>query len=64
MKASSDLISPVSGTVIGNNAELEDAPELINQDPYKNWIIKVKMSDPAELDGLLGAEAYSKLTEK
>lgn len=64
VKASSDLISPVSGTVIENNEALEDAPELINQDPYENWIIKVKMSDPAELDGLLGAEAYSKLTEK
>lgn len=64
VKASSDLISPVSGTVIENNGALEDAPELINQDPYENWIIKVKMSDPAELDGLLGAEAYSKLTEK
>ena len=64
VKASSDLISPVSGTVIENNEALEDAPELINQDPYGNWIIKVKMSDPAELDGLLGAEAYSRLTEK
>lgn len=64
VKASSDLISPVSGTVIENNEALEDAPELINQDPYGNWIIKVKMSDPAELDGLLDAEAYSKLTEK
>ena len=46
VKASSDLVCPVSGTVVENNAALEDAPELINQDPYENWIIKVKMSDP------------------
>ncbi len=64
VKASSDLISPVSGTVIENNEALEDSPELINQDPYANWIIKVKMSDPSEVDGLLDAAGYAKVTEK
>lgn len=64
VKASSDLVSPVSGTVIENNEALEDAPELINQDPYENWIIKVKMSDPEELNDLISAEEYTKLTEK
>ena len=64
VKASSDLVCPVSGTVVENNAALEDAPELINQDPYENWIIKVKMSDPSELDVLMDAAAYKAMTEK
>lgn len=58
VKASSDLICPVSGTVVERNDELEDAPELINQDPYANWIIKVEMSDPSQVDTLLDAAAY------
>ncbi len=64
VKASSDLVCPVSGTVVENNTALEDAPELINQDPYENWIIKVKMSDPSELDALMDAAAYKAMTEK
>ena len=64
VKASSDLVSPVSGTVIENNEALEDAPELINQDPYENWIIKVKISDHAELEGLMDAAAYQAMTAK
>ena len=64
VKASSDLISPVSGVVVENNEALEDSPELVNQDPYENWIIKVKMSDPEELNDLISAEEYTKLTEK
>lgn len=64
VKASSDLVCPVSGTVVDNNAALEDAPELINQDPYENWIIKVKMSDPSELDALMDAAAYKAMIEK
>lgn len=64
VKASSDLVCPVSGTVVENNAALEDAPELINQDPYENWIIKVKMNDPSELDALMDAAAYKAMTEK
>ena len=64
VKASSDLVCPVSVTVVENNAALEDAPELINQDPYENWIIKVKMSDPSELDALMDAAAYKAMTEK
>ena len=64
VKASSDLICPVSGVVVENNEALEDAPELVNQDPYENWIIKVKMSDPEELNDLISAEEYTKSTEK
>ena len=61
VKASSDLVSPVSGVVVEKNEALEDAPELINQDPYGNWIIKVEMSDASELDALLDAAGYAKL---
>lgn len=64
VKASSDLVCPVSGIVIENNEALEDAPELINQDPYENWIIKVKISDPVELEGLMDAAAYQAMTAK
>ena len=59
VKASSDLISPVSGEVCEVNAELEDSPELINSDPYANWIIKVKISDESELGSLMDAAAYA-----
>lgn len=61
VKAASDLISPVSGNVIEVNEVLEDEPELLNEDPYANWIIKVQMSDPSEVDNLLDAAAYEKL---
>ncbi len=60
VKASSDLYAPVSGEVIEKNSGLEDAPELLNEAPYDNWIIKVQMSDPAELEQLMDAEAYAK----
>ena len=58
VKAASDLNSPVSGTVVEVNEALEDTPELINQDAYENWIIKVELSDKAELDELMDAAAY------
>ena len=58
VKAASDLNSPVSGTVMEVNEALEDAPELINQDAYENWIIKVEMSDESELENLMDAAAY------
>ena len=58
VKASSDLISPVSGTVVEVNEELEDAPEKVNEDAFASWIIKVEMSDASELDALMDAAAY------
>lgn len=64
VKAASDLYSPVSGKVIETNPELEDAPELLNEDPYTNWIIKVEMSDPSELDSLMDEKAYIAFCEK
>ena len=64
VKAASDLFSPVSGTVVEVNEALEDTPELINQDAFGNWIIKVKLSDPSELDNLMDAQAYEAQCEK
>ena len=58
VKAASDLLSPVSGTVLEINEALEDQPELLNKDAFGNWIMKVQLSDPAELDKLMDAAAY------
>lgn len=63
VKAASDLICPVSGEVVEVNEALEDAPEQVNADAFENWIIKVKVSDPAEIDALLDATAYTELCE-
>ena len=58
VKAASDLFCPVSGTVVEINEALEDAPELLNEDAFANWIMKVEMSDPSELEALMDAAAY------
>ena len=58
VKAASDLMSPVSGTVVEVNEALEDEPGLINKDAFENWIIKVEMSDQSELENLMDADAY------
>eukprot|EP01127_Copromyxa_protea_P024287 TRINITY_DN946_c0_g1_i3.p1 TRINITY_DN946_c0_g1~~TRINITY_DN946_c0_g1_i3.p1 ORF type:complete len:224 (-),score=44.52 TRINITY_DN946_c0_g1_i3:37-708(-) len=59
VKAASDLYLPVSGQVIESNAELESSPELVNSSPYENgWLTKITISNPQELEGLLGAEEY------
>ena len=63
VKAASDLYSPVSGTVVEVNEALEDEPELVNKDAFENWIIKVELSDKAELDNLMDAAAYEKFCE-
>ena len=64
VKAASDLISPVSGTVVEVNEALDDQPELINQDAFENWIIKVELSDKGDLDNLMHAKAYAAFCEK
>jgi glycine cleavage system H protein len=62
VKTVSDLFLPMSGEIIELNADLESNPELVNEDPYgKGWMVKVKVSNPAEWDNLLSAEAYEKL---
>ena len=58
VKAASDLNSPVSGTVVEINEALDDTPELLNQDAFANWIIKVELTDMSELDSLMGATEY------
>lgn len=64
VKAASDLISPVSGTVVEVNEALEDKPELLNEDAFENWIMKVQLSDKSELDALMDAAAYEELCNK
>jgi glycine cleavage system H protein len=59
VKAASDIYAPVTGEIVEINEELEDSPELINEEPYETgWIAKVKLSDASELDGLKSAEDY------
>lgn len=59
VKAVAEVYGPVSGQVEETNESLKDSPEIINQEPYgQGWMVKLKMSDPAELGSLLGSEAY------
>ena len=58
VKAASDLLSPVSGTVVEINENLESSPELINEDAYENWIFKIKLSDPSELNKPMNSQEY------
>lgn len=62
VKAVNDLYAPVTGEVVEVNGALDDDPSLVNSDPYgEGWMLKVRMSDPAELDALLGPDAYREL---
>lgn len=63
VKTSSELYCPVSGKIIACNEELEEKPELINEDPYGAWIIKVEMSDSSQLNALLSPGAYEKIAQ-
>ena len=64
-KATSSVISPVSGTIVKVNSDLEDAPETINEDPYgKGWICVVEMENSKELSSLMDAEEYAKFVEE
>jgi len=58
VKAVSDLYAPVSGVVVSVNADLEDAPELLNEDPLENWIITAQLADEKELDDLMDISEY------
>jgi len=61
VKAVSELYLPVSGEVVAVNEALEDSPELVNQDPYANWIVEIKLADAGELDQLLTVDAYREI---
>ena len=63
-KSVSDIYAPVTGTVVEVNADLNDAPQRINEDPYGDgWICVIELSDPSQLDGLLDAAGYRALVE-
>ncbi len=65
VKAAADVILPISGKVIEVNEDLSNTPEVVNSDPYgAAWLIKLEMSSPAELSGLLDAKAYTKFCEE
>jgi glycine cleavage system H protein len=65
VKAAADLYAPVSGEILAVNGMLEDAPEIINQTPYgSGWIIKVRVTEPEEIDTLMTAKQYRNLIEQ
>ena len=65
VKAVSDLYSPVSGTVVELNDSIVESPEVINDEPYGDaWMLKIELSDPSELDGLLSVEEYKSYIEE
>lgn len=60
VKTVSDLFMPVSATILAVNEKIDGSPELVNQDPYgEGWLVRIKMDNPADVDGLLSAEAYA-----
>lgn len=64
VKATSELVSPISGSIVAVNQDLKDNPELINDYPYdKGWMLRVKIANPAEIDALMDAEAYLKFLQ-
>ena len=65
MKTTSDVYAPISGEIVEVNSKLEEQPELMNEDPYnEGWILKMKVKDPSELEGLLSCDDYESLLEK
>tara|TARA_B100001750_G_scaffold248274_1_gene277954 strand:+ start:3445 stop:3822 length:378 start_codon:yes stop_codon:yes gene_type:complete len=63
VKAVSDIYAPLTGEVVESNTDLNNNPEVVNTDPYeKGWLVKVKIANTQEIDGLLSAESYEKLT--
>lgn len=63
VKAASDIFCPVTGTIVDVNDELEDSPELLNEDPYENWIVKVDIENESEVNKLLSASEYKDICE-
>jgi glycine cleavage system H protein len=65
VKAASDIFAPLNGEVVAVNEELEDAPELINQDPYgKGWLVRMTVSDPDEFDDLIAPDDYETMVSE
>jgi len=63
VKAASDIYAPVTGEIIAANAELDDAPEKVNENSYAAWLFRMKPEDPAQIDALLDAAAYQKIAD-
>jgi glycine cleavage system H protein len=64
VKVAADLMLPVSGAVIEKNDAVEEAPESVNDDAYAAWLVKIKLSDPSETEGLMDAATYAELTKE
>lgn len=64
VKAASDMLMPITGTVLEVNEALEEDPAAINTDPYENWIVKIQINNPEELEGLMDAAAYEAFCEE
>jgi len=64
VKTAADVLTPVSGTVAAINEDLEDQPELINEDPYEAWIMQIEMSDPTEVESLMNEAEYASYCEE
>jgi glycine cleavage system H protein len=65
VKAASDIFMPVTGEITAINEELEDSPEIVNEDPYgKGWFVRIKLSDKSDLDALMDAKAYQAQLEE
>ncbi|AWI03014.1 glycine cleavage system protein GcvH [Clostridium drakei] len=64
VKAASDIYMPISGKIVKVNEDLVDSPELVNEDPYKNWIIMISISDTVQLNDLIDSKAYEDLCGK
>ncbi len=64
VKAASDLFLPVAGRILKINEELEDAPELVNEDPYENWMVLIEISDDSGLEDLMNEEEYEEFCNK
>lgn len=64
VKATSDVYMPVDGGILEVNGNLENSPELINEDPYENWMIKIQLTDPDQIEELLSAEEYEEFCKE
>ncbi len=64
VKAASDIYAPLSGKVVAVNDEVVDRPELLNEDPYKYWLVEIEIANPSEVEELLNAEEYKKVVEE
>ncbi len=64
VKSASDVMMPVGGKIVAINEEVVDQPELLNEDPYKNWLVEIEIDNPEELNELMDVEAYKKHVEE